>query len=423
MNPNRPHPDRPHLRTILTARNASLPELVELLRTQHAAKLDVVAPATDLHAQGGNLLVRGAGEAVLSPEGVSRSDALLRPSATAEAGIADKLDIPLAYLRRCRREQVELFDANVNTWLGAAAGRRFLVRGLTATGTDPTGGAGAAGAGRPGEELPGGGAPTGGGGGILRALLSDSFRIVDNLDVLLSALAGIRDAGATVEITAADVSERRMWVKVVSREIAAQAPQLLAHYTSPFTGARGVDNPVVFAGFLISNSETGQGKFTITPRLEVQVCENGLVLNQHALAEVHLGGRLPDGLIRWSADTQATALALVGKKARDAVASFLDPAFVTAALRRIEADAGVEVTAPTATLEHVAKTLRFPAEAAETLLAHFIRGGDTTSGGVLQAVTSTAQPLTAPDAAYQLEAQGVEAMSLAARHAYHLAHA
>lgn len=429
MNLNHPHPDhsardhldrvRPHLRTILTARNASLPELVELLQVQHAAKLDVVAPATDLHAQDGNLLVRGAGEAVLSTEGVSRSDALLRPTQTAEAGIADKLDIPLAYLRRCRREQVELFDANVNTWLGAAAGRRFLVRSLTDLPAAASGGAGLL-----DDDLPGTGAGSGGGGGgILRALLSDSFRIVDNLDVLLSVLAGIRDAGAQVEITAADLSERRMWVKVVSREVAAQAPQLLANYRSPFTGALGADNPVVFAGFLISNSETGQGKFTITPRLEVQVCDNGLVLNQHALAEVHLGGRLPEGVIRWSADTQTAALDLVGKKARDAVASFLDPAFVTAALRRIQADAGVEVTAPATTLEHVSKTLRFPTEAAETLLAHFIRGGDTTSGGVLGAVTSTAQTLTDPDAAYQLEAQGVEAMSLAARHAYHLAHA
>jgi len=418
VNPNHSHQNRPHLRTILTARNASLPELVELLRSQHAAKLDVVAPATDLRAAGGNLLIRGAGEAVLSTEGVSRPDAVLRPTPTAEAGIADKLDIPLAYLRRCRREQVELFDANVNTWLGAAGERRFLVRGLT---RDATGSAAAAG--QLADHHPSAGAAAGTGEGILRALLSDSFRIVDNLDVLLSVLAGIRDAGAQVEITAADLSERRMWVKVVSREVAAQAPQLLAHYRSPFTGALGADNPVVFAGFLISNSETGQGRFTITPRLEVQVCDNGMVLNQHALAEVHLGGRLPEGVIRWSADTQAAALELVGRKARDAVAAFLDPAFVTAQLRRIQADAGVEVTAPAATLEHVSKTLRFPTEAAETLLAHFIRGGDTTSGGVLQAVTSTAQTLTDPDAAYQLEAQGVEAMTLAARHAYHLARA
>ncbi|WP_298795730.1 DUF932 domain-containing protein [uncultured Pseudonocardia sp.] len=426
---------RPHQSTILTARNASLAELVELLRTQHAAKLDVVAPATDLHAQGGNLLVRGAGAPVLSMDGVSTGDALLRPTDAAQAGIADKLDIPLAYLRRCRREQVELYDANVNTWLAAARGRRFLVRGLTDTrstdtrttdtsSTDTGGGV------LRGDELLGADRPDAGGGdgvgnsgGILRALLSDSFRIVDNLDVLLAVLAGIRDAGAAVDITAADLSERRMWVKVRSREITAQAPQLLAHYTSPFTGARGADNPVVFGGFLISNSETGQGKFTITPRLEVQVCENGLVLNEHALSEVHLGGRLPDGVIRWSADTESTALALVGKKARDAVAAFLDPAFVNAQLTRIQRDAGVEVTNPAATLEHVGKTLRFPTEVAETLLAHFIRGGDTTSGGVLQAVTSTAQTLADPDAAYQLEAHGLDAMSLAARHAHHLARA
>jgi hypothetical protein len=45
----------------MTARNATLPDLVEVLRMQHAAKLDVVAPARDLHVTGGNLLVRGAG--------------------------------------------------------------------------------------------------------------------------------------------------------------------------------------------------------------------------------------------------------------------------------------------------------------------------------------------------------------------------
>jgi hypothetical protein len=54
---------------------------------------------------------------------------------------------------------------------------------------------------------------------------------------------------------------------------------------------RGADNPLVFAGFVISNSETGHGSFKITP----QICDNGLTLTQPSLTEVHLGGRLPTG--------------------------------------------------------------------------------------------------------------------------------
>ncbi|MEU7912281.1 hypothetical protein [Microbispora bryophytorum] len=40
----------------------------------------------------------------------------------------------------------------------------------------------------------------------------------------------------------------------------------------------------MFAGFVISNSETGCGAFTITPRLLVQVCRNGM--GHHGLKRV-----------------------------------------------------------------------------------------------------------------------------------------
>jgi hypothetical protein len=37
---------------------------------------------------------------------------------------------------------------------------------------------------------------------------------------------------------------------------------------------------VVFSGFVISNSETGCGAFTLTPRLVVQVCRNGMTITR-----------------------------------------------------------------------------------------------------------------------------------------------
>ena len=376
--------------TILTARNASLADLAALLQVQHAAKLDVVAPARDLHAIAGNLRLIGVGEPRLTEDGVSPGQTLLRPTGIADAGIADKLGMPAQYLRRLRERHVELYDANVNTWLADEPGRRFLVRGLH----DPAGGV-----------------------GIARALLSDSYRVVDNLDVLMAVLQGVRDAGVDVQIAQCDLTERRMYVKVRSSEVAEYAPDLLADYRSPFTGARGADNPLIFAGFVVSNSETGHGSFSLTPQLTVQVCDNGMTLTRDAMREVHLGGRLADGVIRWSADTQAAQLDVVVKQARDAVTAFLDRGFVRAKIAEISRDAGVRVTDPPATLEHVGKALRFTAEQQATILSHFIQGGDITSGGVLHAVTSTAQTLADADAAYDLERTGLRAMSLAAAHA------
>jgi hypothetical protein len=376
--------------TILTTRNATVADLAAVLQAQHAAKLDVVTPARHLVADNGHLRLIGVGEPRLTPDGVTVGETVLRPTAVADAGIADKLGIPLPYLRRLRAEQIGLYDANVNTWLADDPDRRFLVRGLH----DPDGGV-----------------------GVARALLSDSYRVVDNLDVLMAVLEGVRVAGVPVDIASCDLTERRMYVKVRAPGIGEYAPELLADYRSPFTGARGADNPLVFAGFVVSNSETGHGSFALTPQLTVQVCDNGMTITRDALREVHLGGRLADGVVRWSGDTQDALLGLVVKQARDAVATFLDREYVRAKLAEIARQAGVPIRDPQATLERVGKALRFTAEQQATVLAHFVQGGDVTSGGVLHAVTSAAQTLEDADAAHDLERAGLRAMALAAAHA------
>jgi hypothetical protein len=44
--------------------------------------------------------------------------------------MADKLGIPIGYLRRLREEHLGLYDANVNGWLEHQPGRRLLIRTL-----------------------------------------------------------------------------------------------------------------------------------------------------------------------------------------------------------------------------------------------------------------------------------------------------
>jgi hypothetical protein len=48
------------------------------------------------------------------------------------------------------------------------------------------------------------------------------------------------------------------------------------------------------------------------------------------------------------------------------------------------------------------------------MLDHFIRAGQTTAGGVLQAVTSYAQTVADPEQAYALESTALSALDLAA---------
>ena len=387
----------------LTTRHANLGDLATILKDQQARKVDVVAPAPSIRSEHGTWIVKGA-EPELTADGVTDTDGRYRPTAVADEGMAEKLGIPRAYLRRLRDERPDLYDANVNGWLhgfghdrgigGVIADppgrvepdpRSFLVRAFRVNGE-----------------------------GVARALLSDRYRIVDHLDVLTAALDGIRSSGADVHVESCDLTERRMYVRFAAPAVRELAPDLLGDYRSPFTGDRGADNPVVFAGFVLSNSETGAGAFTLTPRLTIEVCKNGMTVNADALRNVHLGGKLDEGVIRWSDETQQRNLELVTSQARDAVATFLDPAYVRAKLDEIRADAGKPIDDPAGTVKRVASGLRLAAHT-DDLLDHFIRGGDTTAGGMMQAVTSFAQTVEDADEAAEIEGQALDALALAAR--------
>lgn len=374
------------------ARNAQLPDLVRILEDQQRHKLDVIAPASALRLREGNVHVEGV-ESLITEDGVTEVDGIYRPTAVADEGIADKLRIPLAYLRRMRTGNVPLLDENVNAWLRQEPERRFMLRAFRGEG----------GPGRPAE-------------GVARALLSDSYKLMDNFDLLLAALDGVKQSGHPTRVTGCDLTDRRMYVRVESEAVAVQARELLRGYRSPFDGRSGDELPMISAGFVITNSEVGSGAYSITPRAVIQVCRNGLTMNKDVMRAVHLGGKQDEGIISWSGETQRKTLELITSKTTDAVRTFLSREYVEAKLSELGDAAGKRLAEPTKTIEHVTKTLSIGAEAKDMILAHFVQGGQMTAGGVMNAVTSTAQTLTDADQAAALEALAVPALTAAATH-------
>lgn len=426
-------------------RNAELSDLVGLLEDQHERKVDVVAPASKIRSEGGLLRIEGT-EPVITDDGVTQGDGLYRPTRVCDEGIAQKIGIPLPYLKRLREERADMFDANVNGWL---QGRREKVRQRSnpafreyVSNVPPA-------------ERDAGEAPPqwleetiadavpgdprsflirafrgdDGEAGVARAFLSDKYKVVDNLDVLTAALDGVRQAGTPIVIDGCDLTDRRMYVRVIAPQMTVLAENLLKNYRNPFgddferwrrvadregLGFGDGSEPIVFAGFVISNSETGGGAFTITPRMVIKVCKNGLTLTKDALRGVHLGSQHDEGVIRWSDDTQQKTLALVTAKARDAVATFLDTDYMSKAIGEIEEKAGVPVVDPTKQIEIIGKALQFSTEARKGVLEHFIRGADTTAGGLMNAVTSYAQTIPNADEASDLEGAALRVLDMAA---------
>lgn len=376
-----------------TLRNTDLATLAAMLKDQNNRKLDVIVPASKMRMENGTLIVDDA-QVDITDEGVTARAAHLTPGKVFNEGVAQKLGIPQGYLSKMYEQRPDLYDANVNGWLHGEGGtapdpRSFLVRAFAGGDYDYD--------------------------GFARAFLSDTYKMIDNFDVLMAVLAGVQKAGVNVEIPKCDLTERKMYAKITAPEVQALAPALLKGYQSPFTGASGDENPLVFAGFIVSNSEVGGGAFTITPSMTIQVCNNGLTMTKDAMRSVHLGSKLEEGVIKWSEETQAKTLELITLKAADAVATFLDVDYMTAQINALTEKAGkpIEGSLPDV-VKTVTKKLLVPEDQADGILDHFLRAGQFTAGGVMQAFTSYCQTLPNADDAYEMEELGVKALEVAA---------
>jgi hypothetical protein len=436
------------MREITTeTRNAELADVLAILQEQRARRLDVVVRQHMIAPHGGNILVRaGDSTTIVTDEGTTTAAGVYRPTAVGDEGLAGMLGIPTGYLKNLRRldpPRTDLWDANVRGFLhggtedidgdvrnyppydGAMLLR--LLRGDEAT------------------------------DGVLRAVLSPRYKVIDNLDVLLAVMDGLRQAGVEAFPDVSDLTDRRMHVRFSVPGIAAYAPQLLDGYRSPFDGPGGVQRagngdrpgmrlqaghfgagggavaralaaakregkdypagqePIVFAGLKVTNSDVGEGARSIAPEIVVQICGNRLTLTASADRAVHLGSLKDEGVIEWSAATMDKELELITSQAADAVTTFLTPEWFLGKVAEIEALAGAPVGKPEEVIKDVSRTAGFSQGETDAILAHFLRGGAYTSGGVASAVTSVSQTLPSADRAAELDAKAVSVMAHAAR--------
>jgi hypothetical protein len=369
-------------------RNASLQDAMTMLTEQAPHKCDVVLPFSALRADGGHIEVDGI-EVVLSEDGVTDPNGLYLPTVVGDESIASRLGVPTQYMRRLREpSNIELWDENVNHWLRREPSRKVLVRLFTPTeDTEP---------------------------GIFRSMSSDRFKMLDNLDTVLAILDGLRQGGVEFRVGGFDITERKLRLTVEAPAIRVAAETLLKGYRSPFTGNTAADMPFIHAGFAFTNSETGNGSLSLSPRAVVEVCTNGMTRNVDLFRAVHLGGRMDEGVVRWADDTQEKSLRLVTAQVRDTVQAFCSEDYLTEWVAALEEKAGVPVANPEKAIKVIARRAGFSETEAQGILSHFISGGQPTAGGFMQATTSFAQTIESPERAVEVEESGEKVLSIAA---------
>jgi hypothetical protein len=336
----------------------SIQDLAAEIARQSASKKDYLADTRKLSLRALNAGSADHPHTNVILDGVNGGMGL-RP--TAHAQMSDALRIPKPYYDRMLAEAPDLLARNVNEWLTRQPARK-LVRTLD---------------------------------NQVRAILSDSYRPLDNLELAEAVLPKLADIKAAV--VSGEVTESRFYLKAVTDRIQGEVK----------TG------DVVQAGLVISNSEIGLGALRVEELDYRLVCLNGMI-REAAIRKAHLGrnGRngsdaIEDAREYFRDETRKADDRAFFLKVQDATAAMFDAErfnkrldqYREAGTRAIDKD-------PVAVVELAAKRFELNDSERSSVLQHLIRGGDLSQWGLANAVTRAAQDVESYDRATELEALG-----------------
>ena len=250
----------------------------------------------------------------------------------------------------------------------------------------------------------------------VRAWLSDSYRVLDNYDLAVTALSAVRDLNG--EVFEAALNDTKMRLKFTTREIFDVVDKrregsnwysgglgnqdflrrVAARTEQELPGGPGTVHPVV----TVTNSETGQGGLNVRIGILQGICFN-LATVEQVMAQVHLGQKQEAGIFsQETLDADAKAIML---KAQDAIKAAFDQEKFSALIARVKATAETPVTDPSSSLGNIVKATDLNEGEVDDVLKYFLKdyGGEDLFG-LSQAIARISQNTDSADRADALEA-------------------
>lgn len=342
--------------------------LVSTLEYQETVKHDLVANSkTHLFFYGGLLHVKQKG----------KPDIVFHPTKHFHSQVQEKLEIPAGYYKKMLDEATKLLDTNLNHWLHDEE-KNFLVRTFKSAAKNYK--------------------------NTARAFLSDRYSMIDNYQVLMEALESIKQTGLHIDIVNAELSDTRMYLKVVCPDIEVKAKKLLRLYRESIEKGSGV-----LSGFTLQNSEVGAGSFKISPRGLVLACGNGLINTDDELKNIHLGIKLDQLGFNKNKDVMSANLKLIREQIKHAVKIFLSKQYLTKLINVYSEMGEPKIEAPVdKVIEVVGREYSITDERKANILKYFVEGGDTRRMGLSSAMTRECQDLKDPDLKNETEVASFE---------------
>lgn len=340
-------------------------ELAKELKRQAESKRDFVAPTSMLE-----MAVFKDADAVDSnaPNHVFLQGLPIGPiqlTEYAHGQIAQEISIPKKYYDRMWQDAPELLASNVNHWFKAEPQKR-LIRTLDGRG---------------------------------RAVLSDKYRPLDNIDLADVSIPVLQERGC--QVVSAEITDRRLYIKATLD-------------TMNRTLARVGD--MVQAGVVISNSEVGAGAVRVEPLIYTLRCLNGMIVADSTMRRYHIGRNADVEGVRelLTTETRKADDRAFWMTVRDVVAGAFDKDVFNMVVDKLEIASGdrIEGDVPDAIIE-VTDKFSLGEGVSSGILRHLIEGGDLTRYGLLNAVTRTAEDQEDYEVATELERVGGKILELA----------
>ena len=285
--------------------------------------------------------------------------------------VASALGIPAKYYDIMQSQKPELLARNVNTWLSDRE-NSYMIRTMDY-----------------------------GGGRVARALLSDRYRRIDNMEIA-SAVLPLFAGSDQYEVVSSEVTEDRMYLKILSRRLEMEV----------------VPGDYVQAGVVISNSEVGLGSVNVQPLVYRLVCSNGLIVNDMGERKNHVGRAakaVEDSFYIYSDETMEAEDKAFLLKLRDVTMAAIEEGRFAQVVGKLKESAGIPITGKvTEVVELTGKTYGFNTDEQDSILRYLISGGDLSKYGLSNAITRASQDVESYDRATALEGIGWQVAAMPA---------
>ena len=285
--------------------------------------------------------------------------------------VASALGIPAKYYDIMQSQKPELLAQNVNAWLSDRE-NSYMIRTMDY-----------------------------GGGRVARALLSDRYRRIDNMEIA-SAVLPLFAGSDQYEVISSEVTENRMYLKILSRRLEMEV----------------VPGDYVQAGVVISNSEVGLGSVNVQPLVYRLVCTNGMIVNDMGERKNHVGRAakaVEDSFHIYSDETMEAEDKAFLLKLRDVTMAAIEEGRFAQVVGKLKESAGIPITGKvTEVVELTGKTYGFNTDEQDSILQYLIAGGDLSQYGLSNAITRASQDVESYDRATVLEGIGWQVAAMPA---------